>query len=117
MDEDQVISRALEIARTRFPDESHLHAPFVACVLYLTSGGQRWRIPDLGHDRPTAWEQAVFQWFPAEQLPEGGVPFKRAVRMIARSRAFGRLSTRHFRCWWTEMSGDNPSAVRTFSRD
>lgn len=115
MDDGQILIRALEIARMRFPDSPRLHAPFVASVLYLMDDGQRWHLPHLGHEGPTVWELALFRRFPAEQLPESGVSLERAVRMIVRSGIFGRLSTRHFRCWWEGLSGDNPSVVRTFS--
>ena len=115
MDEDQIIRGALKIARTRFPDTPQLHAPFAAAVLYLTSGGQRWQIPNFGHEGSTVRELALFRRFPSERLPEAGLSFERAVRVIARSGIFGRLSTRHFRCWREGLSGDNPSVVRTFS--
>lgn len=98
MDEGQIIARALEIARTRFPDSPYLHAPFVASVLYLTSGGWHWRIPDLGHDGTTVWEQVVFRQFPPDRLPEGGVTLDKAVKMITESGAFTQLSTRHWHC-------------------
>ncbi len=116
MDEDLVIRRALEIARTRFPGTPGRHAAFVASVLYLTSGGQCWLLPDLGHDGLQVWDLAVFRRFPSERLPESGVSFGRAVKMVVRSGIFRHLSTRHFRCWWEGLSGDNPSAVRAFSR-
>lgn len=117
MDEDQVLRQSLEIARTRFPDAPHIHAPFAVSVLYLTSGGRRYYLPDLGHEWSSVWEQAVFRRFPSERLPEGGASFERAIRMIARSRVFERLCTRHWRCWWQETFDERPSDVRTFSRD